>query len=127
MTGSIRGGARALALAVALTACRGSSELAPPGPEERAAILGAVRAHLPEGTRAELVLTDPAAGQPRTLEVVKVGEVRVVRSRLYRVEAQGVDAEGGSHPIRFYVVQTGPVFVVDTAVLAPRGSAAFAP
>ena len=126
MTGSIRS-ARALTLAVALATCRGTSELPPPGPEERAAIVAAVRAHLPEGPGAGIVLTDPAAGEPRALEGVKVGDVRVVRSRLYAVEAQGVDAEGRSHPIRFYVVQTGPVFVVDTAVIAARGSPAFAP
>lgn len=115
---------RALALAVALAACRGASELPPPGPQERQAILKAVRDHLPEG---QLVLQTPGAGEPRTLEVVKVGDVRVLRSHLYLVEGEGVDAEGGAHPIRFYVLQTGPVFFVDTVVIPAKGSPAFAP
>lgn len=117
----------ALALAVALAACRGASELPPPGPQERQAILKAVHDHLPEGPRAQLVLQAPGAGEPRTLEVVKVGDVRVLRSHLYLVEGQGVDAEGGAHPIRFYVLQTGPVFFVDTVVIPAKGSPAFAP
>jgi hypothetical protein len=115
VTGSIR--SAAVALALALVACREPSELARPASEVRNAVLDAVRAYLPEGARAKWVVQPQGAGEPRTIEVVEIGGVSVVRSRLYRVEARGVDAEGRAHPIHFYVVQTGPVFVVDTAVI----------
>lgn len=124
MTGSIP--YAAVALAVALVACREASELAAPGPEVRRAVLDAVRAGLPEGDGA-LVVRPQGGGDPRALEAVQVGDVRIVRSRLYRVEARGRDADGNTVPIQFYVVQTGPVFVVDTAVIPAAGLPPLAP
>lgn len=128
MFGSDRTGALAVLLAVAAwTGCRGPSELTPPTPEERAAIVKAVHDYLPEGPGSTLELRDEGAEATRTLQGVRTGRVGVVRSRLYRVEGEGTDAEGRRHPIRFYVLQSGPVFVVDTVLIPAPGRPGYAP
>ncbi len=117
----------ALLLAGAPSACRGPSELPPPTPAERQASLAAVQAYLPQGPGSGLVLWDAAAGRELELKGVRVGRVETARSRLFLVEGEGRDAEGNWHSIRFYVIQSGPIFVVDTAVIAAPSAPRFAP
>ncbi len=119
----------AAALALALGAplgCR-STELAPPTAQERQLIQSAVQAYIDRAPEAELsagVADRP--GEARRVRVQTVGEPRTLRSRLFVVPARGLTRQDERVQLDFYVLQTGPVFVIDTVVV-PASGRRFAP
>lgn len=123
---------RASQLAVLLAilgACGRTPEIPPPSKAERAAILQAVQDYVARRSGPDgLVVRDDGAGTDRTLQVQYVSRaVKVVRYRLSLVEGQAEDAEGKRYPIRFYVLQSGPIFLVDTVHVPAPGTPPFAP
>lgn len=129
MMRSLSGTASLVLLPALFAACGRAPELAPPSKAEQGAILQAVQDYAGRhGGPSGLVLRDDAAGTDRTLRVTHVGKrVKPIRYRLSVVEGEGEDAQGERYPIRFYVLQSGPVFIVDTAHIPARGVPAFAP
>lgn len=114
---------------VAAGSCRAESELPLPTREEQAAIRKAVTDYVATAGEADgLILRDDAAALDRAVRVRTIDRrIRVLRSRLFLVEGEGEDADGRRYPLHFYVLQAGPVFVVDTAHIPAPRSSTFAP
>jgi hypothetical protein len=120
--------ATALTVAAIASACAGSTELAPPEPEEGRLIRSAVRAYVTREARdGNVTLWDVQRGATRPVRVQEVGEPETVRSRYYLVPANAVSADGERLEVAFFVVAAGPVYVVDTAVIAPKRAVRFGP
>ena len=126
-----RVGTQAALLIVIIVAqgCRRGSELPRPTPDQVQRITAAVDAYLAaQATRdRSLTLHDPAMGTDQTVRVGRLGQPRVVRSRYYVVPAAGTTREQEGVDIAFFVLETGPVYVVDTALIAPMDRVRFGP
>lgn len=111
-----------------LPGCRGPSELPPPGPEEARRIRAAVDAYLArESSEATpLSLLGVGSGVTRSVTVETIGDPRIVRSRYFQVPARA-RVDGSTADVVFFVLANGPVYVVDTAVIAPAREARFSP
>lgn len=118
-----------LAAVLLAQACRVARELPPPTPDQTQQITAAINAYLKsqatDGTT--LTLRDVASGADRTVQIGQVGRPQVARSRYFLVPAQATIEGQETVNVAFFVLQTGPIFVVDTAVIAPTARVRFGP
>lgn len=111
-----------------LYACR-SSTLQPPTEQQARQIDSAVRDHIESrsGGTSYLRVLDVERGSLRNVQIEEIGRATTLRRRAFRVSATGVDEDGTALNVAFYVVQAGPIFIVDTAVVASDRDFGFAP
>lgn len=111
-----------------LYACR-SSTLQPPTEQQARQIASAVQAFIASraGGTSSLPLLDVERGTLRNVHIEEMGRATTLRRRAFRVSATGVDEDGTALNVAFFVVQSGPIFVVDTAVVSSDRAFGFAP
>ena len=111
-----------------LYACR-SSTLRPPTEQQARQITSAVQAFIASraGGTSSLPLLDVERGVLRNVQIEEIGRATTLRRRAFRVSATGVDEDGTALNVAFFVIQSGPIFVVDTAVVSSDRAFGFAP
>lgn len=119
----------ALLTAALAPGCRAPSELRAPDAEESRLIRSAVESYIARQSRdsARLTLLDLDRGEERTVQIQEIRRPKTVRSRYYLVPAIGRAEDGSRRDVVFFVLATGPVHVVDTAVIASPYRVRFGP